>query len=166
MVRLAQWRGWSLPAWGSGAEGWVCQTHQTCCWQKSNAEALSEWTIKGLKIGEVRLIVMKEITETTATQTLGGLELSSRGSVAIYTTSKLALFCIWEYLSPYQYSFGSPIRSLLFVSEISPGLHLRLQKCNLFLSSCASVHSWCKSAELICLHRSHTICSRWGFGPQ
>lgn len=163
MVKLAQLRGQSLPVCGGGermaAEGWVCQMYQTCCWQKSNAEALSEWTIKW-EIGEVRLIVMKEVMETTATQTLGGPELSSRGSVAIYTTQKLVLFCVWEYLSPYQYSFSSP------VSEISPSLHLRLQKCNLFLSNYISVHSWCKSAELNWLHRSHSICSRWGFGPQ
>lgn len=96
----------------------------------------------------MRLIVMKEVMETTATQTLGGPELSSRGSVAIYTTQKLVLFCVCEYLSPYQYSFSSPVRSLVFVSEISPSLHLRLQKCNLFLSNYISVHSWCKSAEL------------------
>lgn len=57
---------------------------------------------------------MKEVMETTATQTLGGPELSSRGSVAIYTAQKLVLFCVWEYLSPYQYSFSSPVRSLFF----------------------------------------------------
>lgn len=32
------------------------------------------------------LIVIEEVLETTAAQTVGGPELSSRGSVAIYTT--------------------------------------------------------------------------------
>lgn len=68
------------------------------------------------------LIVTKEVLETTATQTMGGPELSSRGSVATYTTGKL-LCCVGECLSPYQYSLSSPLRSLLFVSEILPGLH-------------------------------------------
>lgn len=68
---------------------------------------------------------MKEVMRTAATQTPGGPELSSRGSVAIYTTQKL-FFCIWEYLSPHWDSFSSSLRSLLSVSEIPPGLHFRL----------------------------------------
>lgn len=69
------------------------------------------------------LIVTKEVLETTATQAVGGPDLSSRGSVATYTTGKLVLCCVGECLSPYQYSLSSPLRSLLFVSEILPGLH-------------------------------------------
>lgn len=78
-----------------GAEGWACQAHQPSRWQESNAQALLGWTIKG-KIGEVRLIVAKGVTETAATPTLGGLKLSSRESVAIYTPRKFVLFCAWE----------------------------------------------------------------------
>lgn len=85
------------------------------------------------------LIVTEEVLETTAAQTVGGPELSSRGSVAIYTPWKLLLCCVGECLSPYQSSLSSPLRSLLFVSEILPGLHWRVQQCNLFLSSCVSV---------------------------
>lgn len=83
-----------------GAEGWGHQAHQPSCWQESNAQALSAWTIKG-KISEVRLIDAKGIMENITTPTLGGLELSSRESVAIYTPWKFVPLCVWEcYIIP------------------------------------------------------------------
>lgn len=55
MVMLAQLRGW----WrGNGSGGVSPPNAAECCWQKSCAEGLSAWTVRG-KIGAVRLIVMK-----------------------------------------------------------------------------------------------------------
>lgn len=126
---LAERRGWSRAARGSEGQG--CQMHLTAE-DKNSEEALS----KGAFRGKMGLIIPKEVLETTATQMLGGPELNSRKSVAIYATWKLELCCVGECLSPYQYHPSSPLRSLHFVSETLPGLHWRLQRCNLFLSSC------------------------------
>lgn len=119
-----------VTACGSGEGMAVRGEAAKCIWpaeDKSSEETLSKGTIRG-KMG---IIVKKEVLETTATQTVGGPELSSRGSVAIYTTWKLVLCCVGECLSPYQYSLSSPLRPLLFV----------LKYCLVYIEDCSSVIS-------------------------
>ena len=44
-------------------------------------------------------MVTKEVVETTATQTLGGPLLSSRGSVAVYTPQTCPLLCLGVFVT-------------------------------------------------------------------